>query len=449
MDINLFIDKVFDLAKENGLAEYEAYYSEGNSFSVKIYNGDIDDYKDSSSNGLSFRAIYNGKMGYSYTENFDESSIKLLVEELIDNAKILENEDLEFIFEGAKEYSKESAYKGTLADVDVTKKIEAAILMEKTAKDLDKRVDSVNYCMFGEGKGKRVIRNSKGLKLENIDDGAYAYISVVVKDGEETRTGYALKSFREFHEFDPQALAAEAVERAVSLIGAICVKSGKYDVIIKNDNFGNLLEAMTGAFSADVVDKGLSKFKGKLGELVANKNLNIIDNPFMADGVFKTFDDEGVPTKDKVVIENGVLKTYLHNLKTAYKSGVESTGNGQKGSYKSSISIAPYNFYIKNGNKPFDELTKDLGNGLILTDFDGLHSGLNSISGDFSLSTRGYRVENGQIVGAVNEITIAANFFELLLNVEEIGNDLKFGFPSGSNIGSPSMLFRNLSIAGE
>lgn len=449
MEINLFIDKLFELAEARGLKEYEAFYAEGESFSVKIYNGQVDDYKNSSSNGLSFRGISNGRMGYSYTENFLEESVTLLVNELIDNASILENDDVEFIYEGAKEYRKDSSYKGILEKIESTEKINGAIEMEKAAKALDKRVESVNYCMFGEGFGKRVIRNSKGLKLENVDDGAYAYINVVVKEGEETKTGFALKSFKDFKDFNPQALAKEAVDRAVSLLGSTSLKSDSYDVIIENEAFGDLLQSMTGIFSASVVDKGLSKLAGKLNEKIANEKLTLIDNPFMEDGTFKTFDDEGVPTKEKTVIENGILKTFLHNLTTANKNNVEPTGNGQKASYKSSVGIAPYNFYIKSGELNFEELVKKLDKGVILIEFDGLHSGLNAISGDFSLSTRGYKVEGGKIVGAVNEITLAANFFELLMNVEEIGADLKFGFPGGTRIGSPSMLFRNLAIAGQ
>lgn len=449
MNINLFIDKLFEFALENGIKEFEAFYAEGSSFSVKIFNGIVDDYKNSSSNGLSFRGIYNDRMGYSYTENFSEDSIELLVKELIDNATILENDDKEFIYEGAKEYKVIDFVENSLSKLETSKKIEAAIEMERLAKELDKRVNSVNHCLFGEGFGKRVIRNSKGLHLENSDDGAYAYINVVVKDGDETRTGFALKSFKNFEEFNPKKLAKEAVDRAISLLGSKSVKSGEYDVIIENEAFGDLLQTMSGIFSAEAVDKGLSRFKGKLGEVVANNKINLVDNPFMVEGVYKTFDDEGVPTEEKTIIENGILKTFLHNLKTANKNNLKSTGNGQKASYKSSVGIAPYNFYIKEGEVEFKELVRKMSDGLILIEFDGLHSGLNAVSGDFSLSTRGYRVENGEIVGAINEITLAANFFDLLLNVEEIGKDLKFGFPGGTRIGSPSMLFRKLSIAGE
>jgi len=320
--------------------------------------------------------------------------------------------------------------------------------METLAKNYDKRVDSVNYCMYGEGTGKRVIRNSKGLNLENDDDGAHVYLSVVIKDGNETKTGYSLKHFTDFNSFQPKEAAEEAVERALSLLYSKSLSSGKYDVIIKNEAFVDLMDAMSGIFSAEVVDKGLSKLKDKIGEKVASEKITIIDNPLMEDGIFKTFDDEGVSTKEKILIENGILKTYLHSLKTANKFGVEPTGNGQKGSYKSSVVVGAYNFYIQPGNISYESLLKKMNNGLVLIEFDGIHAGLNGISGDFSLSTRGYLVENGIICGAINEITLAANYFDLLLNLEEIGNDLKFSYPFGK-AGSPSILFRKIDIAGK
>lgn len=448
MEVNLFIDKLFLVAKEKGLEEFEVYYSQGESFSIKIYNGAVDDYKNSSGNGLSFRGIYKGKMGYSYTENFSQDSIELLVNELISNADVLESSDKEFIYKGAESYDKRSNFKGLLENVETKEKIDAVIKMEKSAKEYDSRVNSVNYCMYGEGIGKRIIRNSNGLNLENNDDGAHAYINVVIKDGEETKTGYSLRSFKDFSEFNPQELAKEAVERALSLLGSKSIKSGKYDVIIKNEAFVDLLEVMGGIFSAEAIDKGMSKLKDKIGSKIASDKITLIDNPLMESGIWKTFDDEGVPTKEKTLVENGILKTYLHSLKTAHKFGVEPTGNGQKASYKSSVVVGSYNFYIKSGEVSYDELLKKLGNGVVLIEFDGLHAGLNGISGDFSLSTRGYLVEDGKIVGSVNEITLAANYFDLLLNLEELGSDLKFAYPFG-NAGSPSILFRDLDIAGE
>ena len=158
------------------------------------------------------------------------------------------------------------------------------------------------------------------------------------------------------------------------------------------------------------------------------------------------FDDEGVATFKKEVILKGTLKTLLYNLKTAYKAGVKSTGNGFKASYASPVSISSTNFYIEKGNKTFDELLKDVNEGVIITEFAGLHSGANSITGDFSLAAKGFYIKDGKKTFPIEQITVAGNYFDLLKNIKEIGNDLKFPM---SSVGSPSVVLDELSIAGK
>ena len=210
------------------------------------------------------------------------------------------------------------------------------------------------------------------------------------------------------------------------------------------------MEAFTGIFSAEAVQKNLSLLKGKLNEKIASDKFTLIDDPYMEDGLAsKSFDGEGVACKYKRVIDKGVLKTYFHNLKTAKKDGVETTGNASKGSYKSSIGISPSNFYVEKGERELNEMVADLDKGILITELQGLHSGLNSISGDFSLAALGYLIESGKISRPLEQITVSGNYFEMLKNIEETGSDLKFGLPGGAYIGSPSLKIKKLSIAGE
>ncbi|MDZ5035223.1 metallopeptidase TldD-related protein, partial [Clostridium perfringens] len=134
------------------------------------------------------------------------------------------------------------------------------------------------------------------------------------------------------------------------------------------------------------------------------------------------------------------------NLKTANKGNTKSTGNGFKNSYGSPVGVSPTNLYLKNGEKSFDELLKEVGEGLIITDFAGLHSGANSITGDFSLAAKGFYIKDGKKDYPVEQITVAGNFFNLLKDIEEVGNDLKFPM---SSIGSPSVKISELSVAGK
>jgi PmbA protein len=168
--------------------------------------------------------------------------------------------------------------------------------------------------------------------------------------------------------------------------------------------------------------------------------LKIKDVPYYEGSLSNaSFDSEGVPTKEKTIIENGEFKTFLYNLKTAKKEGKESTGNA------SGRGIAPINLLVESGEKSFDELLKELNNGIIITSLEGLHSGANPISGEFSLGAQGLKVENGEIVSGVEQITISGNFLEMMKKVEQVGNDMWISF--GGTI-TPSVIISEIDIAG-
>jgi PmbA protein len=451
MDKREFIKRLFEKGKEKGMQDMEVFFEESNSFDLRVFNKEIDNYSISNEHGLSFRGLYNGKMGYSYSEKVDETSIDMLVEQAIENAKIIDSDDEERIFEGSKSYKEVISYNKGLEEIEAKDKIDFIKALELEALKLDNRVDSVPYCLFGENSVYKMMINTKGLNLENKSNTAYAYISVKVKEGEDIKTGSSYIVTNDFSEFNPKALAEKAVKEALSMLGALSIESNEYPVIIRNDAAASLLEAFTSIFSAENVQKGLSLLKGKINEKIANSIVSIVDDPFMEKGVASaSFDGEGVATKYKRVIDKGILKTYLHNTKTALKDGVESTGNAYKPSYKSPISIAPTNMYIEKGETSLDDMIKTIDRGLLIINLEGLHSGLNPVSGDFSLSSYGYEVELGKIKRPVNQITIAGNFYDLLNDIEIVGNDLKFALPGKSSyIGSPSIKIKKLSVSGE
>ena len=158
------------------------------------------------------------------------------------------------------------------------------------------------------------------------------------------------------------------------------------------------------------------------------------------------FDDEGVPAARTTVVEKGVLKTLLHNRKTAKKAGCATTGNAGKPSVASPVGVSPTNFYQEPGSASLEELFETLGSGLYITDISGLHAGCNSVSGEFSLLARGFVVENGKQGRPVEQITVTGNFLEYLKGVRAVGSDLRFGF---GGIGSPSLLIESLQVAGK
>lgn len=447
MELNIFINKLFQEAKNNGFNEYEVYYVDRESLSINVYNEEVEKYNLTTSYGLSFRGKINGKIGYSYTEILDNDAINMLVKNAKESALVIENEDVQFIYEGDKEYVEVNTYYKALEDLPADKLIDLALSMEKEAKALDNRVSSFGGCGIGYSKAKYGIINSKGLNLENKSNLLSAYVVPIIKNGEDMHDGMGYVTANSIEEVNPKKLAQDGINEAISRIGGKSVPSGKYKTVINNEAMVSMLSTFAGVFSGDAAQKGLSLLKGKEGEIIASKNVTLLDDPHLENGLASvSFDDEGVATKKKDIIHEGKLMTLLHNLKTANKGKTKSTGNGFKNSYASPVGVSPTNLYLQKGEKSFEVLLEEVGEGLLITEFAGLHSGANSITGDFSLAAKGFYIKDGKKDYPVEQITVAGNFFDLLKNIEEVGSDLKFPM---SSIGSPSVKINELSIAGK
>ena len=447
MEFNLFKEKLFEEANKAGFEEYEIYYADGESLSINIYEGEVEKYKLNTAFGLSFRGKINGKMGYSYSEILDEEAIKTLIENAKSAALTIENDDVKFIYEGDKEYKEIDCFKKELEGINPDKYIELALQMEKECKKQCDKVINFSSCAIGYGKSTYGIINSKGLNLKNERNSLSAYVIPIIEADGEKYDGMGYVLAQKLDDIKPDELAKQAIEEATSRIGGKSIPSGKYKIIINNEAMVSLLGTFSSIFNSEQAQKGLSLLQGKEGEIIASDIVTLIDDPHLKDGLGTcSFDDEGVATYTKEIVTNGKLNTLLYNLKTANKAGVKSTGNGFKSSYASTVGVSETNFYIKPGEKTFDELCEIVKDGVIITEFAGLHSGASSVTGDFSLAAKGFMIENGKKTFPVEQITIAGNFFTLLKDIEEVGCDLKFPM---SSIGSPSIIVKELSIAGK
>ncbi|MDD6794914.1 MAG: TldD/PmbA family protein [Clostridiaceae bacterium] len=447
MEFQSFKDKLFKKAINNGFDECEIYYVNRDSLSIKIYEGQVDSYNLNKTFGLSFRGKVNNKMGYSYTEVMDESAIDMLVKNAKAGALSIESNDVQFIYEGDKEYKEVKSYSEALENINPEKIIELALNIEGETKGYSSKVISVPYCAISYGNSNYGIYNTKGLELTNKANLLTAYAGAVVEDGGRKYDGMGYICANSLDEVDPKKIAKQAVEEALAKINAKQVKSNTYKVIIKNEAMSSLLGTFSGIFNSDAAQKGLSLLKDKEGEKIASDIVTIIDDPLLEDGLASTpFDDEGVASYKKEIVSKGVLNTLLYNLKTANKAGKKSTGNGFKASYASQVGVSPSNFYIEKGKNSIEDLYKFVGEGIMITDLDGLHAGANSITGDFSLATKGFYIKDGKKSFPIEQITVAGNYFELLKSIEMVGDDLKFPL---SSIGSPSVVIKGLSIAGK
>ncbi|MCJ8009251.1 TldD/PmbA family protein [Lederbergia wuyishanensis] len=446
MDILEFQNELFRAGKESGFTEMEIYYSSNKSLSVNVHKQEIDEYNIAETGGVSFRGLFNGQMGYSYAEKIDLDSISLILEEALSNAKVLEIEEGEDLYEGSEEYPPNRPFSEELEQVEADKLIEAAFEMEQTAYDLDDRVQLVQYCYLTKNISEIFIANSKGLhcheKTAYVSGGLY----LVANDGQSTATGgesdYTLT---EFSKLNFKKIARKAVDEAVSKLGADSIETGKYPIIFRDSTATELIGSFLGLLTAENVQKGYSKFAGKLGEQVAGENFTLIDDPLMQDVPgYITFDSEGFATKCKAIIKNGQLMTFMHNRKTAKKDGIESTGNAMKSGYRGTISVGPYNLYLQPGNRSLDEMISTIDKGILIVELQGANAGINTVAGDFSLAAIGFLIEYGKVVRPVDQITVSGNFFDLIHNIEEVGNDLRI---LGS-VTSPSIKVKPLLVSG-
>lgn len=447
MEFLQFKDLLFEKAKLEGFEECEIYFTSGENLSISVYEGEVEKYNLDKSFGLSFRGKINEKMGYSYTEIMDEVAIEMLVKNAKEGALAIENDDTQFIYDGDDNYDRVRTFSEEIDNIDAKKLIDIALDLEKEAKKYNDRVVNISGCKVSYSSSNYGIYNTKGLELNNKGNLLLGYVVPIVKENEDKYDGMGYATALSLKDLDPKIIAKEGVEDALSKIGGKSISSGKYKTIINNEAMVSLISTFSDIFSADAVQKGLSLLKGKEGEVIASPIVTIVDDPLLNDGLASTpFDDEGVATYKKKIVSDGKLITLLHNLKTANKANVATTGNGFKASYASPVGISPTNFYIEKGSQSLQDLMNEVGEGLMVTDFAGLHSGANSITGDFSLAAKGFYIKYGKKAFPVEQITVAGNYFDLLKDIEAIGNDLKFPL---SSVGSPSVIVKELSVAGK
>jgi len=435
-------------AAEAGITEYEIYYAEGESAEVETLLKEVDKFATAKASGICFRCIVDGKMGYASTERMEKEEACRIVAAAKENASLLEVEEEVFLSDGKEEYPVlEKTERPSVSAKDL---IETAVSIQEDLFAKGELVSEGSQSSTGTVSGKIGIYNSKGVDLYESYRFDIAVSVAILQKEQQMYYGfdYALGSLKDM---DTKALSENAYRQSMDTIGAKPVKTGRYHVILKNRQMQALLSHFSTVFSADEAQKGMSLLKGKEGSRIASDAVTIIDNPMFEGGmIWRSFDDEGVAARKKMVVENGVLNTLLYDLRTAAKAGKASTGNGIKADYDAPVEVMPTQMYLQPGEDTLEELLDFAGTGLVITQLNGMHAGADTTSGDFSLNASGYYFENGQRRFPVNQITVAGNFYEVLKSIKKAADDMEMGIPHGSTtIGAPSVLVADMSVAGE
>ena len=450
MDFQTFRQFIDAEAAALGIEEYELYYQLEESASVSAFRHELNEFSDASEGGVCLRCLAGGRMGYASTQLLSEESARSLLRRAADNAAVLENAEPEFLVAAGQDYEDIKGTDEPLPGANALR--EAALAGQDALYAQSGVVDGSETQVFAE-RISIAIHNSKGLDLQYVNTVAGAALSAVVSDGKENgekANDYDLRLGR-LEELDLTAAAAEAADKARVTLGAGTAPTGTMPVVFSPKAMSMLLAVYSAVFSAENVQKGLSLLKDKEGETIAAPIVTLVDDPFYEKSAMPMpFDAEGSPTRRKNVIENGVLTTLLYNLRTAAAAGKATTGNGSKSGYDAKVEVRPFTMYLACGELTQEQLLEKAGNGVLITSLGGLHAGADPVSGDFSLQSSGFLIENGKKGAPVRSFTVAGNFFDLLKGITAVANDPQRPTSSGTTaFVSPSVLVEGLSIAGK
>ena len=445
-----FMEKLVKAGMEYGFEECEASFAQDSSMSIDILKGEVSSYENSVTSTLSFRGLKNGQMGYCSTNILNDDSIDFLLKSAMENCEVLNDEDPQFIY--CDENNKD-LYFSQITDAyakNTYKRFEELGLgLEKAILALDERIDAVDILSINCGTGPFLIINSKGLHSYRDTDGISLVASgrAIDADG-SVKSGGHYWIGKDIDDFDQEKFLKKFKENLIGKMGAKSVKAGSYKTILRNEAFQQFFMVFFGNFLATTMQRGLSLLADKEGTKIASDALTVKECPMLEKALTKIpFDDEGVLTTEKAIIDKGTFATALYDLKSAYKAGRQSTGNGFRAG--SAVSEMPTNLVVEEGDKDLAGLMEEVGEGIMLTDLSGLHAGVNAISGDFSLLCEGYLIEGGKKGRPVEQITVAGNFYDVIKSIKSVGNDI-INLPSGeAEFFTPSVYVGELAISGD
>lgn len=435
MNIDQFREAIFREATALGAEFAEISYGEGKRFAVQVQDHVIDEYEVATTRGLSLRVHYKTKEGHAYTEVMDDA--RELVLRAIDNASVIEDKDIHPV-QGAQVYREVTRPTDPLAGWSEQEKIDLAHRLEEAAL-LAPEVTRVHGASVSSTSSRSLLANSLGLYAERESESSTVMLAPILERDGELQDSYVVRFDERVTDID--GIVSEAVEKAAKRFGGSPVAAGVYDIILSKEAARSLLGGFWSIFSAEQSQKNLSFLTGLLGQQIAADSICLVSDPYLATNPI-VFDGEGSPAEALTVIEDGVFLSFLHNLKTAHKAGQKTTGHASS----MGVGISPGNLYIKAGETKQEDLADILGDGLLIDQLSGLHAGLNAVSGEFSLLAKGQLIQDGLAVRPVEEITIAGNYRDFLMQISHVADDLYFGGRGG--IGSPSLIVRGIKVGG-
>lgn len=450
MEPEKIIDRLRARLDATSLDAYEICYISESRLAVEARGGEIESFSRVCENGVALRALKDHKMGTASSTDLSEEALRKLVESVAANAEEVSPSEESVI--PAPSRTKKAKAETVLAEkeaaplsqVPESRKLKVALELERVAMAADKRIARVRQPLYEEVTRKVVISNSNGISRSAERGIASCEVRAVAQDGSESESGWEFSFSPRFDDLDVERTARTASQRALQLLGAKPVLTGRYDVVLETRPAAQLLRLLTPSFFADNVQRGKSAIGDKKGKAIYSRLITIVDDGLLPDGFASfPFDDEGVPRHRTIIVKDGAVTNWLYDTQRALKDGKTSTGNSHRASIHKAATISVTNCFIAASDTDPQRLVSGIDKGLLVTDVMGLHTA-NPVTGDFSLGAEGFLLESGTKVRPVRGILISGNIHELLGRVAAVGSDLCFI----ANYGSPTLFIPELQVSG-
>jgi PmbA protein len=418
------------LESVQGDEQIEVYLSSGVDTEVQAYQGEIENLSSATSSGIGIRVLRDSasgaQVGTAWAGSLDEEAVSDALREARDNARFAtEDEYLAFARpDGVAGASLELSDPSVLS-TPIEEKIAMAIELERMVRGGDARIRQVDSANYSDYVAEAAIVSTTGIRATYARSGAYVSVEAIATDGVSDQTGWGLSAGRAPRDLDLREAATDAISRATRMLGAVKPASMKCTAVFDPRSTATLLSIVGGALSGEAVVYGRSFFANRIGEDVASSLFTLIDDPtdprhFAA----SVFDGEGLACRRNVLIEKGNLMGFVYDTVSARRAGTVSTGSAVRGGVAGSPSAGCRALVLEPGDVDQVEMFRRVGEGIFVESMSGVHSGVNPISGDFSVGITGLMIRDGQLAEPVREITVASTLQRMLLDVLYVGNDV-------------------------
>jgi len=427
----------------------EAYASEAETREVRVHGGEVESLTAATQRGLGLRVWIGGRVGYGFGTELTAAGVAAIAERAVEAARVADEDE----FAAPGEDSGEPPALAGLSDPSQgewspARIAELALAVERSAIAADERVVAVEQAVYFDAAERVAIAASGVAGGEYETTSCYAYLQALAQGdaGRETGLGFGLA--RGPAALDPEEIGREGADRATEMIGSSKPPSRSCPVVLDPTVAASFVGLLGKALGADSVQRGRSPLAERLGDEVAGEAFVLHDDGLDPAGFDSApFDAEGTPRRRTALIEGGRLRSFLYDAYTGRRGEAASTGNAGRSGYRSPPAVSASNLVVATGEKSFDELLGAAGDGVLVTDVAGLHSGVNPVTGVFSVGASGRAIRGGAPAEPLREFTIAGDLVSMLRAVRAAGSEARW-VPFGGSVSAPPLLIGEISVSG-